>query len=143
MFLENADRGFLIYELWEKGLSIDSISLKTGIPRSTVGYYVRKFNKAARRGEPITFPEPGKKRDEKAAAVSGFIKAGSFLEILEMLKRQELDKVYKLLSIMKLLNDLQRYVIPSAEEREAFNKNTAYVLEQYLAAGKFAREHNL
>ena len=55
MIQENTDRNILVYELWTKGRTIDEIASETAIPRSTVGYYVRKFNKRAKSGEPIVF----------------------------------------------------------------------------------------
>ena len=65
MIKENLGRNFLIYEQWKDGRTIDEISFDTGIPRSTIGYYVRKFNKNARRGEPIAFQPIKEKPDEK------------------------------------------------------------------------------
>ena len=139
MISENATRSFLVYDGWEKGRSIDVISLETGIPRSTVGYYIRKFNKAARRGEPITIQKVEQKRDEKEAAISGFVKGYLYLDLLELIKKGELDRVYKILSILKLLKELEKYISPSEEEKEAFNKNIRYVLEQYLLVVNLAR----
>jgi hypothetical protein len=43
MYFTNSERNRVIYELWEKNLTIGEISSSTNIPRSTVGYYVRKF----------------------------------------------------------------------------------------------------
>jgi len=63
MIQENPDRNFLIYEMWTNGSTIDEISFETGIPRSTVGYYVRKFNKCAKSGEPIVVQRIRKKTD--------------------------------------------------------------------------------
>jgi hypothetical protein len=56
MYIANSERNRVIYELWEKNLSVDEMSSGTGIPRSTVGYYVRKFNKLAVKGKPVVFP---------------------------------------------------------------------------------------
>ena len=44
-FRRNPERERLIYRYWVQGHTIDEISMLTGIPRSSVGYYVRKFNK--------------------------------------------------------------------------------------------------
>jgi hypothetical protein len=58
MYSTNSQRNKVIYELWEMNLSVGEISSRTGIPRSTVGYYVRKFNKLAAKGKPVVFPGP-------------------------------------------------------------------------------------
>ena len=58
MYFANSERNRVIYELWENELTVGEISSRTGIPRSTVGYYVRKFNKLAAKGKPIVFPGP-------------------------------------------------------------------------------------
>ncbi len=49
MVSSNPDRERKIRELWLLDYTIDEIELSTGIKRSTVGYYVRKLNKAARK----------------------------------------------------------------------------------------------
>ena len=56
MYTPNLERNKHIYELWERGLTVDRISSLTGVPRSTVGYYVRKFNRLAVEGKPTVFP---------------------------------------------------------------------------------------
>lgn len=138
MIQENPDRNFLIYELWTKGCTIDEISFETSIPRSTVGYYVRKFNKCAKSGDPIAFQRIRKKPDEKVMAVQAWAKCGFFLDLAKMLKEKEgLDKVYKKLMIIKLMKELQRDILPTEEERQAFQKNFAYMVEQILLAKKF------
>ena len=60
MYKSNPDRNAIIYELWEKGNTVSEISLMTGIPRSSVGYYVRKFNKYAKDGRPVVLPQKQK-----------------------------------------------------------------------------------
>jgi hypothetical protein len=55
-YFANFERNTVIYELWEMNLTVEEISSRTGIPRSTVGYYVRKFNKLAAKGKPVVFP---------------------------------------------------------------------------------------
>jgi len=137
MIQENPDRNFLIYELWKEGRTIDEISFETAIPRSTVGYYVRKFNKCAKSGEPIVFQRIMKKPDEKVMAAQAWAKSGFFLDLTKMLKEEDgLDKVYKTLMIIKLMKELQRDIFPTEEERQAFHKNLAYVFEQILPANK-------
>ena len=45
MVRPNPERERKILERWQCGDTIDEISILTDIPRSTVGYYVRKFNR--------------------------------------------------------------------------------------------------
>jgi hypothetical protein len=45
MVRPNPERERKILELWQFGDTIDEISTLTDIPRSTIGYYVRKFNR--------------------------------------------------------------------------------------------------
>ena len=56
MYTPNLERNKRIYELWENGRTVDRISFLTGVPRSTVGYYVRKFNRLAVEGKTVVFP---------------------------------------------------------------------------------------
>ena len=134
MILENVDRNNLIYELWKKGLTIDEISFDTSIPRSTVGYYIRKFNKCAKSGKPIAFQQIKEQLDEKAMAIQGFVKSYSYSGLLKMLSDGEMDKVYKILMILKLLKELNRDIFPTKEEGEAFIKNFGYIVEQIALA---------
>jgi len=136
MSRENPDRNFLIYELWKEGCTINEISFETGIPRSTVGYYVRKFNKRAKSGEPIVCQQVAEKPDEKAMALRAYAKSSAFVGLSEMLKKGEIDKVYKMLMICKLFKELQRDILPTEEERRAFSKNLGYVIEQISLANK-------
>jgi hypothetical protein len=129
MIRENTSRNFLIYELWKKGRTIDEIAFETAIPRSTVGYYIRKFNKRAKSGEPIAFQQAREQPDEKAIAVQAFVKNSAFLNLSKMLMNGEIDKVYKLLMILKLWKELQRDIFPTIEEAEAFLKSLGRVTE--------------
>ena len=129
MIQENPDRNFIIYELWKEGRTIDEMSFETGIPRSTVGYYVRKFNKCAKSGEPMVVQRIRKKPDEKAMSTQAWKKSGYYIGLAKMLKEEDgLDKVYKILMIFKLMKELERDIFPTEAEQQAFNKNLAYVL---------------
>ena len=139
MLDRNPDRNFLIYELWKKGHTVDEISLETCIPRSTVGYYVRKFNKCARSGEPIICQRVREEPDEKTLALIGFAKSSFFVDLMKVLKEEDgLDKVYKRLMIVKLIKELQTDIFPTEEEKQAFRKNPRFLLEQILLAKKSA-----
>ena len=120
MIHENLDRNFLIYELWKKGRTIDEMSFDTGIPRSTVGYYIRKFNKRAKNGEPIAFLHEREKPDEKDIAFTAFSKNLTFKRLMEWSgeSKDGLDRLYKFLMIIKLLKELQREIFPTNEKKK-------------------------
>lgn len=135
MIRKNVDRNILVYGLWIEGRTIDQISLQTGIPRSSVGYYVRKFNKLAQKGAPIAIQWRREKADEKAMANLAVAKKFSYKRLMDMLSEENgLDKVYKFLMIMKLTLELQRYIFPTHEEQEAVEKNIGYILRQMCDA---------
>ena len=135
----NPDRNSLIYELWKKGHTVDEISLETCIPRSTVGYYVRKFNKCARSGEPIICQRVREEPDEQTLARTGFTKSSFFVDLMKIFKEEDgPDKVYKRLMILKLMKELWTDVFPTEEEKQAFRKNPHIILEQILLAQKSA-----
>ena len=133
MIQENPDRNFIIYEMWTNGSTIDEISFETGVPRSTVGYYVRKFNKCAKSGEPIVVQQIRKKPNEKVIAVQTWKKL-DFLAYLSQIHKEKngLDKVYKTLMIAKLLKELHRDIFATKEESQAVQKNWPYLIEQIL-----------
>lgn len=62
MLPQNDGRRKAIYELWDMEYTIDEVSLRLNIPRSSVGYYVRKFNKSFGRGR---IPSPVKDQTNK------------------------------------------------------------------------------
>jgi len=137
MIQENPDRNVRIYEMWTNGSTIDEISFETDIPRSTVGYYVRKFNKCAKSGEPIVVQRIRKKPNEKVIAVQAWKKLDFFVYLEKMLKEEDgLDKAYKTLMIAKLMKELHRDIYPTEEERQAFWNNFPYMVEQIMRAKK-------
>ena len=122
MVKENPERNARIYESWELGLTIDEIALETGYPRSTVGYYTRKFNKKAIRGEPIILPHVVERPDSETLALQAVVKSKVFLNLTEMIRTGNLDSAYRYLKILKLFKELQRDLFPTKEESEAFFK---------------------
>ena len=107
MYFTNSERNRVIYELWEKNLTVEEISSNTGIPRSTVGYYVRKFNKLAAKGKPVVFPGPS----GSAIIPTNYtqdIQLMSTLEtrILESVVDGEWEGLYYRLSAFRLLKEL-------------------------------------
>jgi len=139
MVKENLRRNLVIHKLWEDGRTIDEITLETGVPRSTVGYYVRKFNRRASRGEPIAYAPANEKPNEQSMAVLAFAKVLASQRLFEMLGEEDgLDKVYKLLMIAKLVKELQREIFVTEDERKAFLDNIGHVIEQIAQANKSA-----
>jgi hypothetical protein len=134
MIPENVERNTIIYEAWTKGHTIDEISFDTGIPRSTVGYYVRKFNKLAKNGDPISFKLEREIRDEKEMAELAFNKTLNRLTLMTSLigSSDDLDRLYKTLMCQKLINERKRDFLPTDEERKAFLKNFGYTLKQAM-----------
>jgi len=136
MISENLERNSLIYELWKEGYTIDEISFETGIPRSTVGYYVRKFNKRAKRGEPIAFQPVREKPNDETLVTKSFLKAGFIVRMVELAANGDIDRVYKSLMVVKLMKELQREIFTTEEEKQAFSNilktNPNYILELLL-----------
>jgi len=69
MIPRNFERDELIHELWLHGYTIDEISSQTGIPRSSVGYYVSKFNKSKNGNNPRSKPPIKSKRLDKITRI--------------------------------------------------------------------------
>jgi hypothetical protein len=123
MFPENFDRNILIYDLWKKGYTINEMSFETGIPRSTVGYYVRKFNKHARRGDPIVFPHKKEKQNEEKIALKV---TGKFM-IQKRLKEfmmgpDALNNAEQFLRIIKLVSEVEKKIFPTEDEEIVYYK---------------------
>ena len=125
MYTPNPERNGIIYELWEKNLTVDHISSRTGIPRSTVGYYVRKFNKLAVEGKPIVFPRERKiasaRRDSPSSDFLPLLKEMTVRKVqahmLTMLSDGRYQKLYYLLMDLKLIKELDSVVISEALEK--------------------------
>jgi len=56
MIPRNLERREIIQELWLQGYTVDEISSQTGIPRSSVGYYVAKLNQSKNGDNPRSKP---------------------------------------------------------------------------------------
>jgi hypothetical protein len=101
----------------QEGKTIEEISTLTGVPRSTVGYYVRKFNAAARAAMPLPLPPPSKK--QPAEIVFSFLTKAKVMEfVLNLLKTSDAQTIYYNLASMKLLTELIGRLGLTKEERE-------------------------
>jgi len=138
-FRRNLERERLIYSYWIQGHTIDEISRLTGIPRSSVGYYVRKFNKKHGRRSRVrvsSLPALGDstnvEKNEYSLAVSGVMKSAvlisTFETIINLVKQGRLQDAYHCLGIIKLFNEVERIYSLTPEERKAAKK----AIEEFL-----------
>lgn len=108
MYTPNLERNKLVYELWEKGLPVNRISSLTGIPRSTVGYYVRKFNKLAAEGKPVVFPAGYKTPREastKKSPMQEMLEAIIGMKAFQKMRDGGAEDLYYILMDFKLLEE--------------------------------------
>jgi hypothetical protein len=96
-----------------------------------VGYYIHKFNKSSKKGEPIVF-QAHEKLDPKALAINSLIKSLMLNQLTETIKSGDIDKVYKVLSVYKLAKELERDLLPTPEEIKSFYENLNYVIQQWI-----------
>lgn len=104
----------MIFELWERGATVDQIASATGIPRSTVGYYVRKFSRLAAGGRPIVIPEKPVVRPESETIISASAKGlrrGAGLTLRanaqSLIGQKKFQELYYLLMAVKLARELK------------------------------------
>jgi len=116
-YQSNLERNAVIYQYWQEGKTIEEISTLTGIPHSTVGYYARKFNAAARAGMPLPLPPPSKK--QPAEIEFSFLQKHKVMEfLLNLIKTNDAQTIYYNLASMKLLTELFGRLALTKEERE-------------------------
>ena len=117
--------------MWKKGYTVKEISFETDIPKSSAGYYVRKFNKRARRGDPIPFLPEREKLNRKDMAFNAFLKNlfSQKLKIMILKSKDALNDVYKLLSVAKLIKELQRELSPTLEEEKEWIKILKQIMD--------------
>ncbi len=135
-FKPNVERNEKLYFYWKSGYTVEKTSAVTGIPGSSVGYYFNKFNKCAREGKPIAFPQQDVR--VKFAEQSGsdydwrvyknFLNCKNAMRIMADNKFEEL---FYRLSCMKLLKELWNEEFSMTDEEfikyalvdEAFEKS--------------------
>ena len=133
-FRRNVERERLIYRYWVQGHTIDEISRLTGIPRSSVGYYVKKFNrKYGMRGQlreklsPTLMDLDESPKMNKAklvdSAVFKMISLKSFFDIISPLIREgRYRDLYYLLRCMRLMGEMLQPLMLTPEERKVADK---------------------
>jgi hypothetical protein len=118
----NPARNRDLYRIWQEGDTIEEASLLTGIPRSTVGYYFKKYKRYAKEGRPVVIPqatEEGRPRTEVGS--SALFKSMMTGRAMEMIDAGHPERAYYILSVFKLLKDLDLTI--TREELEALQKS--------------------
>ena len=151
-FRRNPERERLVYQYWAQGYTIDEISMLTGIPRSSVGYYVRKFNKRygrdgrSRRGFSsilMDVDESPEMNEDKAveSVVTKMISLNAFFDIVGSLIREERYRdLYYLLKSMKLMSEILRPLMPTSEEKKVAVKAPDRLIQLFIDAVKLKRQ---
>jgi hypothetical protein len=112
----NVERNKRIQNLWILGQTIDQISLSTGIPRSTVGYYVKKFNKSGRRLQPP--PSVTQTGFEASPSESAALKTFFLQEVARLIIDRDYQKLHYFLVSYKTMIQMQSYLKFTEEERK-------------------------
>jgi len=124
MVRPNRERNFLVYHHWQDGRTVDETTALTGIPRSTVGYYYKKFNHYAKMGmdPPAMVPSP---QSPEEAYGSAFAKFSAIKEINELLRTGDPASTYYRVATLKLALELLSYYRLNVEERRQLPKAIA------------------
>ena len=116
----NVERNKRIQNLWILGQTIDQISLSTGIPRSTVGYYVKKFKKSGRRLQsPPSVTQTG---FEASPSESVALKTFFLREVMALIVKKDYQKLHYFLVSYRTMIQMQSYLKFTEEERELLQK---------------------
>jgi len=125
----NHERNRLLEQHWREGKTVDEAAMLTGIPRSTVGYYYRKFNRYAKTGiePPILAP---KQQSPTDAFASLLMKAGTLAEFAKTLQNDDPQTAYYRIATFKLLWEVQKYFNFTSEEK----KQLVPFMQMWIAA---------
>jgi hypothetical protein len=138
MIRPNADRNQRIYRLWEKGYTIDQAAAELpDIPRSSIGYYYRKFTRYAKKGLPIAIPQRTQDPQErsKEAFESVMMKLVGIERIMESLHSgEEAEYAYHVVSLIKMMKELNLFATP--EEAKALLGNMGKAIQVFLNAAR-------
>jgi len=107
MYEENLSKNSEIFEKWQNGQTVREISEDTGYPISTVGYYVRKFNRRAQKGEPMDFT-PTPEVDKVTLALTARAKINASELMTNYMKNSDYEGLYFFLMDIKLMKELRR-----------------------------------
>lgn len=110
-----------LFRLWQEGETIEEASLLTGIPRSTVGYYYKKYKRYAKEGRPVVIPQATEERPRTEVDPSVLLKSMIIGPTMEMINAGDPQRAYYILGVFKLLKDLNLEF--TREEFEALQKS--------------------
>jgi hypothetical protein len=113
----NVERNKKIHDLWLLGQTIDQISMVTGIPRSTVGYYVRKFKRTGQ-GSGIQRSITPQSSPDISTSESILMKTIFFSKVLELVKDGDFERLYYFLHSYKMLMQMQSYIKLTEDEQK-------------------------
>ena len=120
MHSPNVEREENVYRLWRSGATIDQISLQTRIPRSSVGYYVKKFNRSGRQR---LVPEPAAPSAAGVSTLESLVTKVFFTKkVIELLTSGDYAKLYYFIQIYKMLTQMQSHITMTKEEKDLFQK---------------------
>jgi len=138
MFATNPEREKTIYDLWRTRHTIDEIADLTRVPRSTVGYYVRRFNKNLRKQglkldgdlNPLLIKPKSVENESTPPIVkrlSGDYKISSLIQIMDTIQElentKEYDQIYYFLHSLQLFPKvLECFKAIPGEENQLIDK---------------------
>jgi hypothetical protein len=117
----NPARNRDLCRLWHERHTIEEASLLTGIPKSTVGYYYKKYKRYAKEGRPVVIPQATEERPRTEVDQSVLFKSMMIGQAMEMIHAGNPERAYYTLGVFKLLKDLNLNVTP--KELEALQKS--------------------
>jgi len=136
MVRTNPEREKDIRRLWELGKTIDYTARVTGIPRSSVGYYVKKFNKDLGRRtvssrERLLAGSGPSKNDPDGESQGGSLSAllklfggvGVLNRIQNLINSEDFERLYFFLASFELLPRVIKTIQPTDEEWAALLKD--------------------
>jgi hypothetical protein len=133
MVRPNPERERKILEQWQSGDTIDEISILTDIPRSSIGYYVRKFNRNpviretrlggnTRHGTeiPLNDSENSRRTDDSASATAQ-LKIFSYSVLIQkaqdLMSADKFDQFYYMLLCQQLFPKVLKTFALTPEEK--------------------------
>ena len=120
MHYRNVEREKKLYQLWRIGATIDKISFQTTIPRSSVGYYVRKFNRSGRQR---LVPEPAAPSAAGVSTLESLVTKVFFTrKVIELFTSGDYARLYYFLQVYKMLMQMQSHLTLTKEEKDLFQK---------------------